>query len=201
MSDGTLSVMHSNGFDVSACRGVRAGIAAALVFVLAAAAPCGAQMYPFSQRSEVSQMVAFTKITIEYGRPAARGRALFGALVPWDSVWHPGADNATRISFSRDVLLEGRAVKAGTYTTWLIPRANAAWSFILSRAVGVSHTPYPGVARDAVRIEIAADSASHLETLTYHFPIVSREDATLRLQWGVLGVSLHIRAAARPDGP
>jgi len=54
-----------------------------------------AQGYPFSQRGTVSQMVAFTNISIEYGRPVARGRALFGALVPWDSVWHPGADSAT----------------------------------------------------------------------------------------------------------
>ncbi len=176
-------------------------IPASLVFMLAIAEPCRAQMYPFSQRSEISQMVAFTRITIEYGRPTARGRALFGTLVPWDSVWHPGADNATRISFSRDVLLEGQSVKAGTYTTWLLPRATAAWTFVLSRAVGVSHTPYPGPARDAMRVDIPSDSASHLETLTYHFPVVSRDEATLRLQWGVLGVSLHIKAAVRPAAP
>ena len=160
--------------------------------------PGQAQMYPMSQRGTITQTVAFTEISIVYGRPTARGRALFGALVPWDSVWHPGADDATRITFSRDVLLEGQPVKAGTYTTWLIPRASRTWTFILSRAVGVSHTPYPGRDKDALRVDVVADSASHLETLTYQFPVVLREDATLRLQWGVQGISLRIKAAARP---
>ncbi len=169
-----------------------------VVAASAVAMPSQAQMYPMSQRGGITQTVAFTDIRIAYGRPTARGRALFGALVPWDSVWHPGADDATRITFSRDVLLEGRPVKAGTYTTWLIPRASNNWTFILSRAVGVSHTPYPGREKDAMRVDVTADSASHLETLSYQFPVVLREDATLRLQWGVLGISLHIKAAAKP---
>ena len=166
------------------------------VFAMTLAAPCHAQMYPFSQRGTVTQRVAFTNIRIEYGRPTARGRVLFGALVPWDSVWHPGADDATRIAFSRDIVIEGQTVKAGTYTAWLIPRASMTWTFILSRAVGVPHTPYPGRAKDALRLDVPADSSSHLETLTYLFPLVSREDAILRLQWGVLGISLHLKASA-----
>src|SRR5688500_20122562 len=71
--------------------------------------PALSQGYPFSQRGTVSQNVAFTEILVSYGRPVARGRQLFGALVPWDAVWHPGADSATRVVFSRDVLLEGHA--------------------------------------------------------------------------------------------
>ena len=97
---------------------------------------CGAraQGYPFSQRGSVTQHVAHTTIAIEYGRPVARGRALFGQLVPWDSVWHPGADSATRISFDHPVLLEGHEVKAGEYSVWLVPRASGPWTVILSRA-------------------------------------------------------------------
>src|SRR5437762_7356034 len=83
------------------------------------------QGYPFSERGSVSQTVAFTNITVTYGRPVARGRALFGTLVPWDSVWHPGADSATRVVFGHDVLLEGHAVKAGAYSLCLIPREHA----------------------------------------------------------------------------
>jgi hypothetical protein len=162
------------------------------------ATPGRAQMYPFSQRSTLVQSVAFTTITIEYGRPTARGRALWGALVPWDSVWHPGADDATRIRFSRDVVLEGQPVKAGEYTTWLIPRASNNWTFILSHAVGISHTPYPGRDKDALRVDVTADSASHLESMTYLFPAVLREDATLRLQWGTRGIALRLKAPARP---
>jgi Protein of unknown function (DUF2911) len=59
---------------------VRAAAASALVAI--SAAPAQPQGFPFSQRGSVTQMVAFTEISVAYGRPVARGRALFGALVP-----------------------------------------------------------------------------------------------------------------------
>ncbi|HZI42818.1 MAG TPA: DUF2911 domain-containing protein, partial [Gemmatimonadaceae bacterium] len=74
-----------------------------------------AQGYPFSQRGSVSQNVAYTTISIAYGRPVARGRALFGSLVPWDQIWHPGADSATRITFNHDIVVEGKPLRAGEY--------------------------------------------------------------------------------------
>ena len=171
-----------------------------LLFVLtaAAAAPAHAQGYPFSQRGTVSQRIAFTDIGIEYGRPTARGRALFGALVPWDSVWHPGADSATTMTISRDIVLEGRTVIAGAYSVWLIPRAQGAWTFVLNRKTGIQHTPYPGAASDAVRIDVVADEASRLETLTYQFPMVLRDEAQLRVQWGTSGITLRVKAPFRP---
>ena len=87
-------------------------IAVAAILMLSASTT-RAQGYPFSQRGSVTQMVAYTDISVVYGRPVARGRALFGALVPWDSVWHPGADSATRITFSNDVQIEGKPLRAG----------------------------------------------------------------------------------------
>ena len=169
---------------------------AALCFVAPVALT--AQQFPFSQRGKVSQTIAFTDVSIEYGRPVARGRALFGALVPWDTVWHPGADQATQIAFTHDVTLEGQPVKAGKYTAWLIPRPSAPWTFILSKAVNIQHTPYPGAAKDYLRVDVAADSSSFLEAVTYYFPWMQRDEATLRLQWGTLGVSMKIKAAWRP---
>src|SRR5205823_8002754 len=120
-------------------------ICATLVFGIAPR-PSVSQGYPPSQRGSVTQMVAFTNISITYGRPVARGRALFGALVPWDSIWHPGADSATRIAFDHDVSVEGRPLKAGEYSLWLVPRERGAWTVIFSRAAHVFHKPYPGAA-------------------------------------------------------
>src|SRR5947208_2189656 len=138
--------------------------------MLATPAGLGAQGFPFSQRGSVSQTVAFTDIAVTYGRPVARGRALFGELVPWDSVWHPGADSATRIAFSHDVLLEGRDVKAGDYSLWLIPRDHRPWTLILSRAAHVFHKPYPGTSDDALRVDVMPERGSHMETLAIYFP-------------------------------
>src|SRR3954462_6368694 len=65
-----------------------------------------------SQLAGVSQRVANTDITITYSRPVARGRALFGALVPYNEVWDPGADQATAIAFTRDVQIDGHPLPA-----------------------------------------------------------------------------------------
>lgn len=172
----------------------------ALALALTNAPPCRAQGFPFSQRGLVGQTVAFTDITIRYGRPVARGRVLFGdsGVVKWNAVWHPGADSATRISLSHDVLLEGRIVRAGEYTVWLVPHENAPWTFILSRAVEVMHTPYPGEAQDAFRVDVAAERGAHMETLAFYFPVVLRDEAVLRIHWGESFIAVRIKAPYRP---
>src|SRR5829696_3974050 len=126
-----------NGMRTMTCRtsfrSTGHSLALLVVFALVTvAASAQAQGYPFSQRGSVTQHVAHTTIAVEYGRPVARGRALFGQLVPWDSVWHPGADSATLIVFDHPVLLEGREVKQGEYSLWLVPRASGPWTIILS---------------------------------------------------------------------
>ena len=162
------------------------------------AAPARAQGYPFSQRGSVSQHVAHTAVDIEYGRPVARGRVLFGQLVPWDSVWHPGADSATRIVFDHPVRLEGQEVKAGEYSVWLIPRAGQPWTIILSRAAHTFHKPYPGAARDAYRFDVTPETGAHMESLAYYFPSVVRDQAVLRIHWGTTIVPIRVTAPYSP---
>jgi hypothetical protein len=171
------------------------------VLVLASPRECAAQGFPFSQRARVDQTVAFTEISVVYGRPVARGRTLFGdsALVKWGAVWHPGADSATRVSFNHDVTIEGRDVKAGEYSVWLIPRANAPWTFILSRAAHVFHQPYPGEASDAYRFEVTPERGGHMETLAFYFPVVLRDEAVMRIHWGEMMVPVKIKAPYRPQ--
>lgn len=160
--------------------------------------PVGSQAYPLSQRGSVTQNVAFTEISVSYGRPVARGRELFGSLVRWDAVWHPGADSATRVRFSHDVLVEGKPLIAGEYSLWLIPRESAPWTVIFSRAARVFHLPYPGAARDALRIDVTPEQVSHLESFAIYFPMVLRDEAVMRLHWGTTAVPIRIKAAFRP---
>jgi hypothetical protein len=157
------------------------------------------QGYPFSQRGSVTQMVAFTEISVVYGRPVARGRALFGALVPWDSVWHPGADSATRITFSKNVLIEGKPLRSGEYTLWLIPRATGPWTVIFSTAAHVFHKPYPGAQFDVLRVDVTPEQASQMESFAIYFPMVLRDEAIMRLHWGTTAVPLRIKAPFAPS--
>ncbi|MDP9206298.1 MAG: DUF2911 domain-containing protein [Gemmatimonadota bacterium] len=177
----------------------RVSLAAACVLVAVACSPARSQGYPPSQRGTVTQMVAFTEISVTYGRPVARGRALFGALVPWDKVWHPGADSATRVTFNHDVLLEGKPLRAGEYTLWLIPREKAPWTLIVSRAAHVFHLPYPGEQFDVMRIDVSPEQVSSVESFTIYFPMVLRDEAVMRLHWGTTAVPIRIKASFRPQ--
>lgn len=173
---------------------------AVATLTIATPAASAAQGYPFSQRGTVSQMVAFTEFKVEYGRPVARGRVLFAdsGLVPYGNIWHPGADSATHITISRDIELEGRALKAGEYSLWLIPRGNAPWTLIISSAARVFHTPYPGADKDVMRVDIAPVRVSHMESMAIYFYKVLRDDAEMRIHWGEWALPITIKAPYRP---
>lgn len=176
-------------------------IAVGVSGVVAAARTATAQGYPFSQRTEVVQHVAFTDITIRYGRPVARGRTLFadsGGVVTWGGIWHPGADSATRLVTSRDIEIEGRRLPAGEYSLWLIPRSAQPWTVIFSRAAHVFHTPYPGESHDALRLDVNAERGAHMESMMIYFPSVARDQAVLRVHWGEVVLPLHVKAPYRP---
>lgn len=157
---------------------------------LGATAATGAQAPKKSQHGAVIQTVGATRIEIVYNRPVARGRALFGALVPWGKVWHPGADTATTIAFSTAVQVNGKPLAAGTYSLWAIPEPEL-WTVIFSRAQPVWHIPYPE-GRDVLRIRVPARQGSHMETLAFYFPVVEGERAVLHLHWGTTVVPLSI---------
>jgi hypothetical protein len=170
-------------------------VSAVAILILAIdGSPAQSQGYPPSQRGTVTQNVALTEISVAYGRPVAPGRQLFGALVPWDAIWHPGADSATRVRFSRDVLIEGQPLRAGEYSLWMIPRESAPWTVIFSRAARVFHLPYPGANRDALRVDVTPEQASHMESFAIYFPMVVRDSAVMRLHWGTTAVPIRIKA-------
>src|SRR6266550_7542374 len=94
----------------------------AIALTLATASELHAQIRA-SEIGTFSQMIDGTKISMAYSRPRGRGRdPLFGSVksVRWDEVWTPGANYATTFEVSRPVTLDGHAVKAGTYSVWMV---------------------------------------------------------------------------------
>jgi hypothetical protein len=156
--------------------------------------PIANSQTPKSQHGTVTQRIAATEVTITYNRPVARGRELFGTLVHWGRRWHPGADSATTISFSKNVTIDGHALPAGRYTIWTIPEAPPKpWTVIFNRGTDVWHTQYPGDSLDALRLTVTPETGAHMETLAYYFPMVDADSAVLRLHWGTVVVPLKIR--------
>ena len=136
-----------------------------------------------SQSGLVSQTIANTEITVTYDRPVARGRELFGGIVPYGEIWNPGANDATAIELSRAITITGSRLEAGKYSIWAIPDP-IEWTIIFSRAADVFHQPYPGEEHDALRLTIAPTTGDHVETLAFYFPVVEKKDAELHLHWG-----------------
>lgn len=144
-----------------------------------------------SQSGSVAQTIANTEIVVTYDRPVARGRELYGGIVAYGEIWNPGANDATKISFSRDVTINGRSLEAGAYSIWAIPDPTE-WTVIFSRAADVFHQPYPGEEHDALRLTVAPVAGDHIETLAFYFSTVEKKDAELRLHWGGTIVPLSI---------
>jgi hypothetical protein len=80
-------------------------------------------------------------VTFNYGRPSKRGRQIWGGLVPWGHWWMPGADEATIVTTSKAITLEGLAVPAGSHTLYMLPDASAS-ELVVSNEVGQFHTQY-----------------------------------------------------------
>ena len=144
-----------------------------------------------SQPGSVMQQIAGTKITINYNRPVARGRELFGKLVPYGTIWNPGADDATSITISTPITVNGQKLAAGSYTIWANPGPDE-WTWIFSKAYPVFHIPYPGEAKDALRLKLKPRAASHMETLAFYFSVADGKKAELVLHWGTVAVPVEI---------
>jgi hypothetical protein len=143
-----------------------------------------------SQRGTVSQHINDTTVTIDYSRPVARGRELFGKLVPYGRVWCPGADDATTIDVTTDVTVNGQALAKGKYSVWAEPNAEK-WVMIFNRSANVWHTRYPA-GQDALRVDVTPRAGGHMETMAFYFPVVEGRKAELVFHWGTVVVPLAI---------
>jgi hypothetical protein len=146
-----------------------------------------------SQPALVVQRIGAAKLTLRYNRPSARGRRLFGGIVPWDSVWCPGADEGTRLESTVDLRVGGRTLPRGAYTLWLIPDSTRDWTLIFSKASHAYHVPYPGAAKDALRIAVRPHPSPYVETLSWDFPVAAKDSAVLALRWGGVAVEVPLR--------
>src|SRR4051812_42613808 len=74
-----------------------------------------------SPKGRIEQTVGLTNITVDYERPAARGRKVFGELVKYEKLWRTGAGNCTKITFSQPVIIDNKKINKGTYSVFTIP--------------------------------------------------------------------------------
>src|SRR5437016_2259216 len=125
---------------------VRVLVSAAVIAIVSAlmVAPRlhGQRRNPLSPHESSTATVDGARITITYGRPSMRGRKIYGSLVPYDRVWMPGADEATKFQTSVPLQFGNFKLPAGAYTLYTLPGENK-WTLIINKRTGQFHTVYP----------------------------------------------------------
>ena len=146
-----------------------------------------------SQLATVTQVVGSAKIDIVYRRPVARGRELFGKLVPYGRIWTPSADSAALFSTSTDLDVNGSTLRAGRYAVWMIPDSTN-WTVVFSSAQPAFHLHLPQKTDEVLRVSATSHQAEHMETLGFYFPMVDADSAVLNMHWGRTVVPVRIKA-------
>ena len=145
--------------------------------------------YPaLSYASTIEQKVGFTNFRVDYERPMQRGRPIFGALVPFGKPWKTGGGFHNRISFDRDITIDGKQIKKGTYHIVTIPDPKE-WKIILTTDTLVfeRNKPYE-IDKEVMRISRKPEKAGrHYEALTIDIDIVNN-NALFTFSWDYTSV-------------
>lgn len=146
-----------------------------------------------SPKASVFQEVGLAEITITYHSPGVKNREIWGKLVPYDKVWRTGANNATIIKFSDDVMVEGQPLKAGTYGLFTIP-GKEKWIMIFSKQTDVWGTYGYKEEQDALRVTVKPRTVPHgMERLLFRFSNVTDNAAKVHLEWDKVSVGFTIK--------
>jgi hypothetical protein len=135
-----------------------------------------------------------TVITIDYSRPAVKGRTIWGDLVPYGKVWRTGANEATRFTVSQDVMIDGNKLAAGSYSLFTIP-TEKEWTVIFNKVAEQWGAFNYDDSQDALRITVTPRSAPHTEWLSFAFEDLDSTQATVVLYWEKLAVPFQVTAA------
>jgi len=144
-----------------------------------------------SPKAEVMQIVGLTEITISYSRPGVKGRTIWGQLVPYDKVWRAGADEATKITFGTDVMIEGKKLKKGSYSLFTIPSKNE-WTIIFNKIADQWGAFEYNEAEDALRVKVKPKESEYREWLTYSFAKTGDKAAVITLEWEKLKIPFKV---------
>ena len=127
-------------------------------------------------------------VKVIYSRPQLKGRSLV-KLAPPEKVWRTGANEAAEITFYKDVIFGGKALKAGTYSLFTIPSYDGDWTVIINKARNVWGSYYYKQDQDIVRI---SGKTSKTEKNIEAFSMMFDKDMTLKMGWGKTVVSVSI---------
>jgi len=137
-----------------------------------------------SPKSIINQVVGLTDVEVVYSRPSAKGRAVFGNLVPFGQLWRTGANENTTVSFSDDVVIDGKTLKKGKYALYTIPSIQS-WEVIFYTATDNWGNPAEfKEANVALRTTVKEEALpKSVDTFTIGFGALTNNSANLEISW------------------
>jgi len=149
-----------------------------------------------SPKGRVEQVVGLTNVSIDYSRPSAKGRMIFGDLVPYDKVWRTGANGCTTIEIDGPVLVEGSKLAAGIYSLFTIP-SEENWVIIFNSDTSLWGEEDRKDSLDVLSVKVPRRKSSEFtETFTIAFEEVKDDKARIDLRWENILASVNIHADA-----
>jgi hypothetical protein len=144
-----------------------------------------------SQHALVSQRIGITDISINYHRPLANGRQVWGKLVPYGQVWRAGANENTIITFSDPVTIEGQSLDKGTYGLHMIP-GETEWTIIFSKNSTAWGSFTYKQDDDALRVKVKPQPGEMHDALAYDFDDVKADSAVVTMRWEKVAVPFNV---------
>jgi tetratricopeptide (TPR) repeat protein len=144
-----------------------------------------------SQHGVTTQTIGISTVTIEYSRPLAGKREVWGKTVPYGKVWRAGANENTAINFSDDVTIEGKPLAAGAYGLHMIPDKDQ-WTIIFSKNSTSWGSFSYDEKEDALRVTVKPAAGEAFDTLTYTFDDVKPDSALATMRWEKIAVPFRI---------
>lgn len=145
-----------------------------------------------STTQTVKQELGIGSVELSYSRPNIRGRKIFGDLVPYGQIWRTGANQATTLTFSDEVIIGGTKVAAGKYGFLTIPDRNE-WTLIVSKQTDVNNPALYKQENDVVRVKAKPTTLSApVESFTIQFANVKANGADVQVMWDNVVVALPI---------
>ncbi|HZV68322.1 MAG TPA: DUF2911 domain-containing protein [Saprospiraceae bacterium] len=136
-----------------------------------------------SPKASVSYTIGLTNVEVHYGAPAVKERVIWGVLVPYNKVWRAGANEATTISFSTDVNIEGQNLKAGKYALFFIP-GETEWTVIFNKKTDQWGAYEYNEADDILRFTVQPKMNEGMqERLTYTINDMKTDMGYVKLAW------------------
>ena len=145
-----------------------------------------------SQHAIVTQRIGITDITINYHRPLANGRQIWGKVVPYGDVWRAGANENTTIRFSDPVTVEGQSLEKGTYGLHMIPGENQ-WTVIFSKDSTAWGSFTYKKEDDALRVDVKPVAGEIHDALTYDFDDPKADSTVITMRWEKVAVPFKVQ--------